>query len=193
MKPSVAWLLLSLLPTCALAQEFEEATAAKSLRFDAPDGHYQTWSGQVSCPVNAIRGVAHFERYGRPTTIWHPGIIIFVRAGEGHSERHVRLAFHARKYRPPFAVDLDSGLDDTRTLGHATFRIRPGSDNGFSFLIYWNGSGEVAAEVGGEAHTLRIGQRPDRIQINGTTGAGSVGFQFGHVSEGQHDECKPIA
>jgi len=193
MKLSATWLLLGVLPMSAQAQEFEKVTAAQSFRFDVDDGYYDNWSGRVSCPVNAIRGIVHFLRYGRPTTVWHPALVVFARAGHGRSERYVRLVFHAHAYRPPFAVDLDSGLDDTRALGHATFRIRPGSNSSFSFLMYWNASGEVTAEVGGENHTLPMGKRPNELEIDGSTGAGAVAFQLGHVSEGRHDDCKPIA
>lgn len=184
--------LFGCLPASAFGQEFNSIMPARAFEFDAPDGQYMTWSGSVSCSINAIRGVVHFSRYGQRTTQWHPGVTIFVRRDDGNAERSVRLAFHAMQYQPPFQADLDSWVASLHRRAHSSFVGRPGADSSFSFLMSWNSDGEVTARVGDELHKLRIGVQPDRVELNGTTGAGRVIFELGHISQGKHDECKLI-
>ena len=185
--------LVWLIAIAAPVRAFEPLSPAKTFRFDAPDGHYESWWGRVSCPINAIRGIVRFDRYGQPTTRWRPGITVFVRKGEGKSERLARLAIRARFYRPPFESELGAAIDDSVDLGTRKFRGVTGGKGTFTFLMSWNSGGDVVAQVGAESLIVRMGTRPDTVNINGSTGAGSVTFEFGHVPEGKQDQCKPIA
>jgi hypothetical protein len=186
-------ILLSLLSSSAVGQGFEAVGEARNFPFDAPDGRYMHWETPVSCSVNAINGAVRFQRYGKPTTQWHPGITVFVRYHEKSVERLVRLAFHARKYHPPFEVELSSAQVDLHTQAHRIFQVRPGVNDKFSFSMQWNSVGDVAASVDGETHTFRMGMRPERVEINGSTGTGVVTFQLGHIRSVKEGDCKPIA
>ena len=145
----------------------------------------------LACPTDVIVGDVAFQRYGQPTTQWHPDVAIVLARGEGANAERAVLHITAKQYKPPFSVSMFKGIGDT-AVDSVAFEDLVGSDGSVHFLVRWDSKGEVVASVGSEQHSVNLGGWPDTLQINGSTGAGTVVYRLGHYAQSDRT-CPPIA
>ena len=180
-----------LLPMACIPATAQTFANPSKFTFDLRGGYYQSDTHALTCSFNAVRGVIQFHKYGWHA-VWKPGVIIKLESGSPQTGPIVGLRFRAKLRRPPFSVSLESALNKPKgpTID---FKDTVGADGEMSFLLRWNADGDITAIVNGEEHKLNLGERPQRIEIDGSSGAADVAYQFGHFPDQNGDrDCKPI-
>ncbi len=173
---------------------FEPVGPLHSFKFDAPDGYYQEWNAQITCPVNALRATVQLSRYGKPTTEFEPGVNAYLYRGDEPNVEFAKLGFHATGFHPPFQITMSAGGPGTKAQ-KMTFSGMTGGASWFSFELRWADNGVIQGNVDGQHGSVKMPRGPKRIHILGFSGAGEVMIQLGyfHTKDPKKDPCEPIA
>jgi hypothetical protein len=160
--------LLGLAVLAAPVAHADSFTAAPlgtiNLDFDTEAGRYSQWRLDKLDGIDAVRATMLVRRLGIDQR-WAPVFTIQLKSGKDE----VTLQFGARSRRPPVTIETittKAGKDGDAENFERTVDL----DERLDIAIDWSADGTVILLVGGEKHTVALGEPITALEITGSTG-----------------------
>jgi hypothetical protein len=160
--------LLCLLATGASAAGADSFVAAPlgttGLDFDTEAGRYSQWRLEHLDGIDAVRATVIIHRLAVDAR-WAPTFTIQLQSGKDA----VTLQFASRSRQPPMTMEATVAKGG-KDVDDQDFERTVDLEERLPLSIDWSADGTVILLVGGEKHTLALGEPITALEITGSTG-----------------------